>query len=77
LPVKGNLKIKGRFDSATLERCIKNIIAQQIDPGKDPDTELLNDGNERRCRVYVSQGRVLLVVDGDIADMLQICYRNE
>ncbi|CEN61107.1 hypothetical protein ASPCAL07771 [Aspergillus calidoustus] len=54
LPVKGNLKIKGRFDSATLERCIKNIIAQQIDPGKDPDKELLNDGNKRRCRVFVT-----------------------
>ena len=41
-------KIKGRFDSAILETCIREILQSR----KLSDAELFNDGKER-CKVYV------------------------
>ena len=39
-------KVTGRFDSAKLEKAIRETIAKC----NIPETALLNDGIERRCR---------------------------
>ena len=45
--VKG--KIQGRFDAATLERAVKQILVKQ---GLDEDA-LLKDSLDAACKVYV------------------------
>ncbi len=47
LPVNMLGKIKGRFDSIVLEECIGRILKER---GLS-ETEPLNDGEDRRCKV--------------------------
>ena len=47
LPLNMWGNIKGRFDSAVLDKCIRNILKDRGLPEREP----LNDGNER-CKVY-------------------------
>ncbi|KAL4887777.1 acyl transferase/acyl hydrolase/lysophospholipase [Aspergillus ambiguus] len=56
-PLKRSLDIKDRFDSAALERCVRDIVQKHIGEGKHPDTELLNDGNKRSSKVFVTATR--------------------
>ncbi|KAJ5369811.1 uncharacterized protein N7496_005903 [Penicillium cataractarum] len=56
-PLKRNLDVNDRFDSAALERCIRDIVKKNIGEGKNPDVELLNDGSKRNCKVFVTATR--------------------
>ncbi|PGH11415.1 hypothetical protein AJ79_04916 [Helicocarpus griseus UAMH5409] len=49
LPVSWKGRIKGRFDTSNLTHCLQETMASQ---GLS-STELLDDGKERQCRVFV------------------------
>ncbi|KAA6413397.1 MAG: hypothetical protein FRX48_03143 [Lasallia pustulata] len=53
IPVTIKGKTKARFDSNILRQSIEDIIRKHIDTGRDPATELLNNGQVKDCKVFV------------------------
>lgn len=51
------MDINAKFDSNALEESIEKIVKDHIAEGKDPKNELLNDGTERKCKVFVCATR--------------------
>ena len=49
LPFSPSMKVKPKFDSQKVRTAIENVLQQC---GMPKDTRL-NDGNERRCKVFV------------------------
>ncbi|SLM34571.1 Tetratricopeptide-like helical domain [Lasallia pustulata] len=57
IPVTIKGKTKARFDSNILRQSIEDIIRKHIDTGRDPATELLNNGQVKDCKVFVCATR--------------------
>ncbi|KAA6407334.1 MAG: hypothetical protein FRX48_08882 [Lasallia pustulata] len=57
IPVTIEGKTKARFDSNILRQSIEDIIRKRIDTGRDPSTELLNNGQVKDCKVFVCATR--------------------
>ncbi|KAA6407667.1 MAG: hypothetical protein FRX48_08505 [Lasallia pustulata] len=57
IPVTIKGKTKARFNSNILRQSIEDIIRKHIDTGRDPATELLNNGQVKDCKVFVCATR--------------------
>lgn len=69
LPVTLRGNIKGRYKASELENAIKKIITSL---GSAEDA-LLDDCEDRGCRVYVNE----LKEPGRRADIMQVCVRSQ